>query len=413
MSTPNASTSLSALTLFRGITADPILRQLRDTLCTLSSLGEREFTESSKLSSIMSDYAEIYTGLMHAQQSVKPSLTAHIAGLLRVSENLFSREAAMRDSSPERMDPALEAATKRELELLRQVLYLPAAVFTSPIASATGVTMPEWITDKPISTDAWYRELFAQHQKNGYGQFSEHHAFVWKNGQLVPVSHPDPILRSGLFSYEYEISRIDENTQKLIDGKIAENLLLFGARGTGKSSAVKAMVNSYRDDGLRLIEIDQDSLLSMADLLEYLSSYLHTKFTFLLFIDDLVFMENDKRYNALKTLLEGGMKTRPRNTVIYATSNRRHFVAEKNDRELYAGDARNEKLSLSDRFGIAIRFASATKDVYVSIVRGILADRNLSFDPETIDDISVKWAMRENGFSPRTAKQFCDYYQYS
>ena len=198
---------------------------------------------------------------------------------------------------------------------------------------------------------------------------------------------------------------------RLLRHKRADNILLFGARGTGKSSTVKAMANTYKDLGLRLIEIDKDDLLTIADLLSYLSELSDVSLSFILFLDDLSFSEEDTRYTILKTLLEGGIKTRPENVAIYATSNRRHIVAEKETNETYGNDAKDEKLSLSDRFGISVRFASPNQQVYLDIVFGILSDRQILFDREIVSQKALTWAMRENGRSPRTARQFSDYYE--
>ncbi|HEY5504097.1 MAG TPA: DUF815 domain-containing protein, partial [Sedimentisphaerales bacterium] len=159
------------------------------------------------------------------------------------------------------------------------------------------------------------------------------------------------------------------------------------------------------------IEVDKDDLLTIADLLAYLSELSDVRLSFILFLDDLSFAEEDTRYTTLKTLLEGGIKTRPENVAIYATSNRRHIVAEKETNEMYANDAKDEKLSLSDRFGISIRFASPNQQVYLEIVYGILSDRNVPFDREIVAQKALMWAMRENFRSPRTARQFADYYE--
>ena len=174
---------------------------------------------------------------------------------------------------------------------------------------------------------------------------------------------------------------------------------------------MKAIANEYKDRGLRLIEIDKDDLLSIPDLLEYLSQLTNTFLSFILFLDDLTFPEEDTRFTVLKTVLEGGIKKRPDNVAIYATSNRRHIVAEKDSSETYANDAHDELLSLSDRFGISVRFSSPNQQIYLNIVYGILSDRKIEIDREVVAQKALTWAMRENGRSPRTARQFADYYE--
>ena len=407
----NTLYSLSALTVFRSIREDALIAGLHEYIRFFLSLPKEESLSQQENTTLIEGYTDLFALLSETQKSVDPSLTEHIFRVMHRSDNPFSREGARRGSTFGQIDEQLLEAATADIRRVLMLFTFSAEPFTSRIHAETGLSLPLWRIGETRTANDILSQLFTHYQERGFGLFSENHAFLWKNKSLHAVQNPDPIKKSQLYSYEYEIGRIDENTRKLVMGRPAENLLLFGARGTGKSSAVKAMANTYCDRGLRLIEIDKDELLTISDLLEYISGYTETRFSFILYLDDLTFVENDNRYTALKTLLEGGMKTRPKNTAIYATSNRRHLIAEKKEQELYTQDARNEKLSLSDRFGMAIRFASPTKAEFQEIVRGILSNRGLPFDAESIDDTAAQWAMHENGFSPRTAKQFCDYYE--
>ena len=404
--------ALSGLTLFRSLRADALVKDVYSFLLYFSKTIEKSSPTLSERKKLIDSYARLYAKLQKKTNTHTPELTAHIKNLLFLSDNPFSRAAAKRDSTKESLDSVLWKKAQTEMENLFSFLFLPSEIFTREIFEITGQTLPDWLIPASSETpEEALSHLFSFYQKNGFGLFSLYHAFVWKNKKLEPVRNPDTIKRSQLFSYEYQLSRIDENTQKLVHGKIAENLLLFGARGTGKSSSVKAMANTYRKEGLRLIEINKDDLLTISELLENISQYLDTRFSFILYLDDLSFAENDTRYTALKTLLEGGMKMRPKNTVIYATSNRRHIIVEKKEEDMYASDSRNERLSLSDRFGISIRFDTPIQTEYLDIVRGILSERGVFFSPDTMEEEARAWAMQENGFSPRTARQFCDAFE--
>ena len=400
---------LSGLTLFRGIRQEPFVKELYDFLLFFSPRNDTEPPTAVEKAKKTSAYSQLFSMLQAKTEDPVPNLTSFLFQMLYVDDNLLSRTAVKRGSSLNAISPDLFSLAQKELTELRDLFSLRSEIFTETIHEETGHTLPNWKTSQMQgSPDEELALLFSRYQKDGFGLFSLYHTFIWKNHKLEPVKKPDPILRHQLFSYAYEIGRIEENTKKLTLGKIAENLLLFGARGTGKSSTVKAMANTYCQNGLRLIEIGKDDLLTITDLLEYISEFSDTRFSFILFLDDLSFAEDDSRYTAVKTLLEGGVKTRPKNTAIYATSNRRHIVAEKKESDLYANDSRNERLSLSDRFGIAIRFAMPTQEEYLSIVRGILEDRKIPFDEDEVAKNARLWAMQENGFSPRTARQFCD-----
>ncbi|MDS1030710.1 ATP-binding protein [Bacillota bacterium LX-D] len=255
----------------------------------------------------------------------------------------------------------------------------------------------------------------------GSGIFAQYKAFLWeKNGQegyLRGIESPDPISFQDLIGYENQRSKIIENTLAFLNGYTANNLLLYGDRGTGKSSTVKALLNAYYVEGLRMVEVPKAYLLDFPKIIQQLRG-LPQKF--IIFVDDLSFEEQDESYTALKAVLEGGLEVKPSNVLIYATSNRRHLIKEKLsdrtgikagslDEEVRTTDTVQEKLSLADRFGMTIIFSAPNKNKYLEIVEGIAARRGIKIEKEELQQLALKWEMWYNGRSPRTARQFVDW----
>ena len=254
------------------------------------------------------------------------------------------------------------------------------------------------------------------HKKNGTGRSTAYSAFVWERfegdneGRLREVAEPDPIRLCDLVGYEDQKKEIIDNTKHFLKGIPANNLLLYGSRGTGKSSTVKAILNEYYEEGLRLIEVDKEQLSDFTRIIRLLK---HKKQKFIIFVDDLVFAENEASYSALKTILEGRVENRPDNILIYATTNRRHLVQEKFDEsnDKYSKDTKEEQLSLADRFGITVSFFAPNQREFLEIVDGIAKSKGLDIDEETLHAEALKWEKWHNGRSPRSARQFIDWLQ--
>ncbi|PRR83309.1 ATP-binding protein [Clostridium vincentii] len=254
------------------------------------------------------------------------------------------------------------------------------------------------------------------HKKNGTGRVTAYGAFVWERydndqvGHLREIKEPDPVRLSNLIGYESQKKEIISNTKQFLMGAPANNLLLYGARGTGKSSTVKAILNEYSNQGLRLIEVDKKQLSDFTRIIRLLKN---KKQKFIIFVDDLVFDENEDSYSALKTILEGKVENRPSNIIIYATTNRRHLVSEKfSDRDdVNSKDTMEEKLSLADRFGITISFFTPNQKEFLIIVDGIVNERGLIVDEGELHREALKWEKWHNGRSPRSANQFVDWLQ--
>ena len=188
--------------------------------------------------------------------------------------------------------------------------------------------LPRWETSE-LDLPAAYAQRMSEVGKKGYGMFAKHHVFTVENGQLVPVKYPDPQRLSELPGYEKEREKVIANTKALLAGMPANNVLLYGDAGTGKSSAVKAIANEFAPEGLRLVEVKKNQLYQIPDLMDKLAA---NPLKFILFIDDLSFTANDDNFAALKAILEGSVGGRAQNIAVYATSNRRHLIKGDPDR---------------------------------------------------------------------------------
>lgn len=257
-------------------------------------------------------------------------------------------------------------------------------------------------------------EMLAEYYaKRGCGEFSLYRGFRLMTGaELVPVKIFDPITFENLFCYESQFRELKANTEAFIKGKPARNTLLFGARGTGKSSSVKALVNTYFDKGLRLIETPKERLHLLPEVMHKLAG---RGYRFIIFIDDLSFEAEETSYKYLKSVLEGSAESRPDNVIFYATSNRRHLIAEKwEDRgdisqkgDMHTQDQLNEKMSLSDRFGLQITFTRPDVKQYINIVKSIAEERGIVFD-EKMEQRARAYELYNGGRSGRIAKQFIE-----
>lgn len=249
------------------------------------------------------------------------------------------------------------------------------------------------------------------HIKNGTGRAAAYSAFVWERfgsdeeGRLREIREPDPVRLKDLVGYENQKQEIIDNTKQFLKGIPANNLLLYGSRGTGKSSTVKAILNEFSDEGLRLIEVDKNQLSDFTRIIRLLK---YKKQKFIIFVDDLVFQQNEASYSALKTILEGRVESRPDNILIYATTNRRHLVEERfSDRdEIHSRDTKEEQLSLADRFGITISFFAPNQKEFLEIVDGIVKSKGLNVETKYLHSEALKWEKWHNGRSPRSARQF-------
>lgn len=226
----------------------------------------------------------------------------------------------------------------------------------------------------------------------------------------IPV--PDRVSFKEIVGIDDIISGLRNNTEQFLHGYPSNNALLYGPRGTGKSFAVKALLNEYASKGLRMIEMPKESLPHISTIADMVTG---RKEKFIIFCDDLTFEEDDHSYRGIKTVLEGGLEARPSNMLIYATSNRRHLLPEKvsenlrsSDAELHPEDALEEKISLSDRFGLRLGFEQFDADTFMKIVNNYSKLRGIKMSKDELRLLAMQWSIEHGSFSGRTARQFID-----
>ena len=252
-----------------------------------------------------------------------------------------------------------------------------------------------------------YKKRIKNVDKYGYGIFASSEMFKVVDGEIVPVESADEIKLDSFVGYEDERKQVLENTKALLEGRPAANVLLCGDAGTGKSSTVKACVNHFYKDGLRLIEIRKDQLLSLASVMGKIAD---NPLKFIIFIDDLSFNKNDDSFSMLKAALEGSASKKANNAAIYATSNRKHIIkesfADRNSTDdVHRNDTMQELLSLSDRFGLTVYFQKPNKELYLNIVKNLAQKSGINIT----EDLLVKaeaFALSKGSRSPRAAEQF-------
>lgn len=229
---------------------------------------------------------------------------------------------------------------------------------------------------------------------------------------ITPVISVEHKYLKDLIGYDIQKKKITDNTEAFLAGSKANNVLLFGDSGTGKSSCIKAILNEYYDDGLRMIEIYKHQFKDLSAIINQVKD---RNYKFIIYMDDLSFEEFEIEYKFLKAVIEGGLEKRPDNVLIYATSNRRHLVREKysdkeeRDDDLHTRDTVAEKLSLSARFGVSVYFGSPDKKLFNVIVKGLAQKNNIKVDENTLLMEANKWELSHGGLSGRTAEQFISY----
>ena len=388
---------LHGLVIFRSLLDDPVVAKLLD-------LTDRMEAGAPGYGPVCDAVAQFEAALFEHTTNWGSYLSASV---------LEAETVCVRQAASGTLAPALQTALDSELAFLQALCGLTLDELLAAAGSATGQAqelafLPRWETSS-IDLPAAYAQRMSEVGKKGYGMFAKHHVFTVENGQLVPVKYPDPQRLSELPGSEKEREKVIANTKALLAGMPANNVLLYGDAGTGKSSAVKAIANEFAPEGLRLVEVKKNQLYQIPDLMDKLAA---NPLKFILFIDDLSFTANDDNFAALKAILEGSVGGRAKNIAVYATSNRRHLIKETlTDRtgdDIHEADTRQELMSLSARFGLTVTFQRPEKARFETILAELAKQHGIDMPMDQLLVKAEAFAIRAGGRSPRVAKQFIE-----
>ena len=382
------SLKLDSLVVFHGLEQQPVFSAYQGFLRALDG------SESQRV--------RAYCALTEVVYRKGFDLSLVLLEELCQDENLYlSALAAHGEPAPLLTDRALQ-----ELFILQELVELRCQDLQEAVRTA--LPLPRFSVSS-VDLSAVYHERAAAVSTQGWGIFAKHTMFYVQDGTITPASPADDTSFSSLSCYEEQRQQLLDNTKALLAGLPAANTLLYGDAGTGKSSSVKAVVNSLASQGLRLIELQKHQLRELPRLMAQLEAF---PLKFILFLDDLSFQQRDDDFNALKAALEGSSCAKAKNVAIYATSNRRHLVREAfSDREgddIHLQDTLQETLSLSARFGATILFSVPGKELYLQIVHDLAQDAALVIDQAVLDAEAERFARERYGRSPRAARQLVD-----
>ncbi len=341
------------------------------------------------------------------------SINDYISYKILEDENIFS----IKREKKKLVDEKIKKAVIHDLSMLKKIFELPLKGMSSSFGDMNNFInycSREVLTElfKNSRVDEIYEYICTEYELNGCGKFRNNHAFsLDASGDLIPVENFNPVDMENIYGYELQKSKIIENTNKFISGQFALNALLVGDSGTGKSTAVKALIPMFKNKKLRLIEVDKENLHFISKIIDILKC---RGMYFIIFIDDLSFESNDSSYKYLKSAVEGSIYEQPSNILFYVTSNRKHLIKEnmaERQNEVHLRDAINEQTSLADRFGLTILYTEPNQNEYFEIVTGLAEKYNINYESkEQLLAEANKFAMQNGGRTGRTAVQFVKNY---
>lgn len=410
---PQIFQELDRLVLYRGLLNDPLI-----ALCR--KMPAASLTENDK--------AAVYSAACYhlfACHDQMPLLNNHwsnyILRLVAGDENPFSLACEIQE--PDALSPALLAAASHDLDLLVKLYHfdwtalgqsfgLPAESWfdfsTNAPAPAVNHTYASALQSLALKMDGncdLTAELGLFYHQHACGELAIYRAFNW-DGRLKGIKYPDMIRLDDLIGYESQKQALRKNTEAFLSGRGGNNVLLFGDKGTGKSSSVKALLNEYRS--LRMIELQRRQLEELDAIIAFLR---RRSGFYIIFIDDLSFEDFEVQYKYLKSHIEGSLQAPAENVRFYVTSNRRHLIRENwSDRQqqddVHGRETQQEKLSFADRFGLTLTYSSPGKEEYLKIVQEIARQEGLNVKTDLLHHLALQWELRYHGRSGRSARQF-------
>ena len=341
-----------------------------------------------------------YSAMVAEIYKLGGSLTDAVLRIIFEDENIYVKSRAKNEN----ISPELASAVAHELSVFERFASLTPADFAEDL----GLDYVSPFSSYKCDFAAAYESRVLDIAKHGYGIFASHKMFrLDDDGKILPIASADKTSLDSFIGYENERDEVIENTLAFIGDRPALNVLLCGDAGTGKSSTVKAVANAYFEQGIRLIELRKDQLSRLPYVMGKISE---NPLKFIIFIDDLSFNHNDDNFSMLKAALEGSASAKADNALIYATSNRRHIVRETfSDRDggdVHRNDTMQEKLSLSERFGLVVWYGKPSKQLYLEIVHELCRRSNLDIPHSELDIKAEEFALRRGNRSARCAEQF-------
>ncbi|MCI8631278.1 MAG: DUF815 domain-containing protein [Firmicutes bacterium] len=383
---------LSLLSVFGDVLDTPLIYSLNNMLYGLGIEYEEMYNEQT---------AHLYGEFCSETYKAGGDLALAVRDIILKEDNPYLEMAVKEKQIP----ASLAYTAKTELALFNEIAKLTADDFKDEIKS--GIELPRW-KNSDVDIAKSFFDMIASIKTKGYGIFARANVFkVADDGELAPIMNADILPLSSLYGYKRERSLVLDNTLSLAEGGNAANVLLYGDAGTGKSTTIKACAAACFDKGLRLVEFKKNQLKFIPALTEKLAD---TPLKFIFYIDDLSFRADDDDFCFLKGILEGDVSGNANNIRIYASSNRRHLMRESFDArtgsEIHLNDTLQETMSLSDRFGLTITFSKPEKDLYIEIVENLAAEYGIKLPYDELVLGAEAFAIRTNGRSPRTAKQY-------
>lgn len=396
--------SISALTLYSNVKDDVLIKKF------LSILSHIKNNDGIEL--LIEDWA-LMTNCLY-NKNYQGDWAKYICDLIYFDKNYFSLEVAK--GNYDALNENIKKSASSDIDTLTALANVKCSDFKELLYSRYPYdkdmidSLPEFDT---IFMSLTLNDFLKSYLQDGVGIFAKHRSFKFTNDcNIEPVENFDTVSLADLKRYKMQQNVVIENTLGFLRDKTYNNVLLYGDRGTGKSSTVKAILNEYYMEGLRIIQVYKENLVHL-DLLMRAISEIPLKF--IVFIDDLTFNDSDDNFGALKAVLEGSLAKQPSNMAIYATTNRRHLVREsfsaREGNEVHLADTIDETVSLSDRFGITVTFTFPNKDNFLQIVKEIAQDRGLDVPDETLFSEAERFALSKGNRSPRLARQFVNYLQ--